>query len=299
MTFEQLRIFLVVAEQQHMTRAAEHLHLTQSSVSAAIAALEERHAVKLFNRVGRGIELTEAGRLFLPEARAVLERAADATRLLKDLSGAPAGHLLLHASQTVASYWLPSRLMRYRERYPQVALSMSVGNTRAATDAVLAGQADLAVVEGRVDQPALSVTRVGEDRLVLVVGRRHRWTKGQGLSPADLLQTAWIHREQGSGTRAALEEELRRLGIAPAALDVALELPSNEAVIAAVEAGTSAAVLSFRAVEAHLAQGRLRMPDFPMPTRPFFLLLHRERHVTRAMRAMIEILGEAAEPEQR
>lgn len=292
MTLEQLRIFLAVAEQQHMTRAAERLHLTQSSVSAAIAALEERHGVKLFNRVGRGIELTDAGRLFLPEARSVLERAGDAARLLKDLSGAPAGQLSVHASQTVASYWLPSRLIRYHERHHQVELSMHVGNTRQASQAVLDGHAHLAVVEGRVDEPALSARKVGEDRLVLVVGRRHRWRHMQGLAPADLLETGWIHREEGSGTRAALEEELRRLGISPADLQVGLELPSNEAVIAAVEAGTSAAVLSLRAVEAHLAQGRLAMPDFPMPTRPFFLLLHRERHVTRAMKAMVDILAE-------
>lgn len=293
MTLEQLRIFLAVAAQSHVTRAAEELHLTQSSVSAAIAALEERHGVKLFNRVGRGIELTEAGRLFAPHAEAVLEKAAAATRLLKDLSGAPAGHLAIHASQTVASYWLPQRLIAYRERHPQVDLTMHVGNTRAAAEAVLGGQADLAVVEGRVDDPALSVARVGEDRLVLVVGRRHPWRQGQGISPSDLVQTSWIHREEGSGTRAALEQELLRLGIAPQALTVALELPSNEAVIAAVEASSSAAVLSFRAVEAHLAQGRLAMPDFPMPTRPFFLLMHRERHVTRAMKAMVEVLGEA------
>lgn len=292
MTLEQLRIFLAVAEQSHVTRAAEQLHLTQSSVSAAVAALEERYGVKLFNRVGRGIELTEAGRLFVPQARMVLEKAADAARLLKDLSGAPSGHLAIHASQTVASYWLPSRLMGYHERHAQVDVAMSVGNTRSVAEAVLAGRADLGVVEGRVNEPALAVTKVGEDRLVLVVGQRHRWGKGQGLTPADLLETGWIMREAGSGTRAALEEELNRLGIPPSELQVVLELPSNEAVIAAVEAGTSAAVLSLRAVEAHLAQGRLVMPDFPMPTRPFFLLTHRERHVTRAMKAMMDVLGE-------
>ncbi len=292
MTLEQLRIFLAVAEHSHVTRAAEQLHLTQSSVSAAIASLEGRYGIKLFNRVGRGIELTESGRLFLPRARAVMDMAADGARLLRDLSGAPAGHLAVHASQTVASYWLPSRLMRYREKHRQVTLEMSVGNTRQAADAVVSGRADLAVVEGRVDDPALSVEKVGEDRLVLVAGPRHRWAKGVGLLPSDLLDVEWIHREKGSGTRAALEEELQRLGIAPSQLQVMLELPSNEAVIAAVEASTGAAVLSWRAVEMHVAQRRLVMPDFPMPTRPFFLLRHRERHVTRAMQAMIEVLRE-------
>ena len=81
MTLEQLRIFVGVAEREHMTRAAEALGVTQSAASAAIATLEARHDVPLFNRVGRGIELTEAGRMFLDEARAVLGRAATAEPL--------------------------------------------------------------------------------------------------------------------------------------------------------------------------------------------------------------------------
>ncbi|MGF9691981.1 LysR substrate-binding domain-containing protein [Rhizobium sp. 0TCS1.26] len=292
MTLEQLRIFLEVAERQHVTRAAEVLNLTQSSVSAAIAAFEARHAVRLFNRVGRGIELTEAGRLFLPEARKLLDQAAVAARLLADLSGTASGSLRIHASQTVASYWLPQRLMRYHAEYAQVDLGLTVGNTHSAAEAVLAGRAELAVVEGDVDLDALTVTRVGEDQLVLVVGGRHAWADGRSLSAADCLETSWIQREPGSGTRAAFETEIRRLGLQPDELQVVLELPSNEAVIAAVEAGESAAVLSSRAVEAHVAQGRLRAAALPMPNRPFFLLRHSERHVTRAMRAMIDVLGE-------
>src|SRR3546814_5240325 len=84
MTLEQLRIFVAVAERQHVTRAAAALNVTQSAASAAIAALEARHDIRLFNRVGRGIELTEAGRRFLDEARAVLARAADAEQILAD-----------------------------------------------------------------------------------------------------------------------------------------------------------------------------------------------------------------------
>ena len=87
MTLEQLRIFVAVAERQHMTRAAQALNITQSAASAAIAALEARHDARLFDRVGRGLTLSEAGRAFLPEARAVLARAADAERLLDDLAG--------------------------------------------------------------------------------------------------------------------------------------------------------------------------------------------------------------------
>ena len=111
MTLEQLRVFVAVAQRQHVTRAAEALHLAQSAVSAAIAALEARHDVKLFHRVGRGIALTEAGELFLVEARAVLARAESAELALAELAGLKRGVLAIQASQTIASYWLPRYLV--------------------------------------------------------------------------------------------------------------------------------------------------------------------------------------------
>lgn len=104
MTLEQLRIFVGVAEREHVTRAAEALNITQSAASGAIAALEARHGVPLFHRVGRGIELTEAGAMFLVEARAVLGRAAHAELALAEYGGLQRGTLKLVASQTIASY---------------------------------------------------------------------------------------------------------------------------------------------------------------------------------------------------
>ena len=99
MTLEQLRIFVGVAEREHMTAAARALNVTQSAASAAIAALEERHAIKLFHRVGRGITLTEAGRLFLAEARGVLARVNAAETVLDELGGLKRGTLRVVASQ--------------------------------------------------------------------------------------------------------------------------------------------------------------------------------------------------------
>ncbi|RYD25157.1 MAG: LysR family transcriptional regulator, partial [Lysobacteraceae bacterium] len=110
MTLEQLRIFVGVAEREHMTRAAEALNVTQSAASAAIAALEARYGVPLFHRVGRSIELSEAGRMFLAEARAVLGRASGAELALAEYAGLERGTLRLVASQTIAGYWLPRQL---------------------------------------------------------------------------------------------------------------------------------------------------------------------------------------------
>src|SRR5579863_6888081 len=153
MTLEQLRVFVAVAERQHVTRAAEALNIAQSAVSAAVAALEGRHGAKLFHRVGRGIELTEAGALFLVEARAVLARADSAELVLSELSGLKRGALSVYASQTIASYWLPRYLVAFRRAYPGVAIRLSVGNTSQVAAAVRAGAADLGFVEGAVEEP--------------------------------------------------------------------------------------------------------------------------------------------------
>src|SRR6202048_3368033 len=108
MTLEQLRIFIAVAEKQHVTQAATQLNLTQSATSAAIAALETRYAIKLFDRVGRGLVLTQTGRDFLYEARAVVARAKAAAQVLDDLAGLKRGSLNSAASQTAAHSWLPT-----------------------------------------------------------------------------------------------------------------------------------------------------------------------------------------------
>ena len=138
MTLDQLRIFVAVAERQHFTRAAEALNLVKSEVSAAVNALETRHAVKLVHRVGRGIELTEAGRIFLGEARAVLARAQAAELVLADLSGLRRGTLAVRASQTIASHGLPRHLAAVVAGAGASVLSESVVGPSVRTGALVA-----------------------------------------------------------------------------------------------------------------------------------------------------------------
>ncbi len=146
MTLEQLRVFVAVAERQHVTRAAAALNLAQSGASAAIAALEARHGAKLFHRVGRGIELTEAGALFLVEARAVLARAEAAELVLS--GGLKRGTLAVQASQTIASYWLPRHLVAFRRAHPGIDIRLAIGNTAQVATAVREGTADIGFHRG-------------------------------------------------------------------------------------------------------------------------------------------------------
>lgn len=282
MTLEQLRIFLAVAEREHVTRAAEALNLTQSTVSGAINALESRHDVKLFHRVGRRIELTEAGRTLAEEAKAIVARVRAAEAAMADLSGIRRGTLTVFASQTIASYWLPQRLVRFYEQFPQIDLRLEVGNTAQCTQAVLAGTADLGFIEGTIDEPAVSVERIADDRLVVVVGAGHPWSSEPPILPRDLDKTEWVLREPGSGTRSSFEEAIVGLGIRLDSLHVAIELPSNEAICAAVEAGQLATAVSATVAQAGIGAGRLSVVPLELPSRAFCLIRHRERHRTRA-----------------
>ena len=281
MTLDQLRIFVAVAERQHVTRAAEALNLTQSAVSSAVTTLEGRHGVALFDRVGRNIVLNEAGATFLIEAKAILARVEAAQDALDDLGGLKRGRLSIHASQTIAGWWLPARLTRFHQAHPGIRIEVSIGNTREVADAVLEGRAELGLVEGELDEPALSRSVLDHDELVLVVAADHPAAQ-DGAGPPDLKQMTWVLREPGSGTRSAFEAALNQRGLAIDALDVDMTLPGNEAVAAAVEAGAGATVVSRTVVAARLRAGILAALPLTLPDRPFWLLRHKQRYRSKA-----------------
>ncbi|WP_295553511.1 LysR family transcriptional regulator [uncultured Stenotrophomonas sp.] len=290
MTLEQLRVFVEVAQRQHLTQAAAALHLTPSAVSASIKALEDRYGTALFHRIGRRIETSEAGRIFLDEARRTLASARMAEATLAELGELRRGSLSIHASQTIASYWLPALLVRFRQAYPAIDLRLEVDNTESVARAVLQGVADLGFVEGAIDEPALTKEVVGDDRMVVVVAPAHPWARGQRLEAADLLGAQWILREAGSGTRSAFEAALDALGIPAGSLQVAIGLPSNEAVRSAVMAGPYATAVSELVVASHLQAGLLAQASFDLPARSFSMLRHAERHRSRAAAAFEELV---------
>jgi DNA-binding transcriptional LysR family regulator len=291
MTLDQLRVFVAVAERQHVTQAAEALHIAQSAASASIAALEGRHGAKLFHRVGRGIELTEAGTLFLQEARAVLARTAAAELVLSELGGLKRGTLLVQASQTIASYWLPRHLVRFRRAHPGIAIQLSVGNTAQVARAVQEGTAELGFVEGAVDDPELEGQPVAKDQLVVVVGDGHPWAGYGAVPPERLVESEWVLREAGSGTRSVFEAALEGFGIAPSSLNVVLELPSNESVRAAVEAGMGATAVSASVAAPSIEAGLLHQVPFSLPERTFSVLRSRRRHRSRAADTLLAIIA--------
>jgi len=291
MTLDQLRIFIAVAEREHLTRAAEALRLTPSAVSSAIQALEARYQTRLFNRVGRRIELSEAGRIFLGEAKATLARAQAAELTLAELGGLMRGTLEIQASQTIASYWLPSALVRFRAAYPSVGIHLQTGNTETVRHAVHAGLAEIGFIEGEIDDPALATQAIGEDRLIVVATPDHPLAVARNVGPDEIVATRWVMRERGSGTRSVFEAALSSRGILPDALQIDLELPSNEALRTAIELGGHATVVSELVASPHIEAGKLARVAFEMTPRAFSMVWHKERYRSKAALALTALLS--------
>ncbi|HEY9644022.1 MAG TPA: LysR substrate-binding domain-containing protein [Coleofasciculaceae cyanobacterium] len=301
MTFEQLRIFLAVAQHLHFTRAAEALYLTQPSVSAAIQSLEEEIGMLLFHRIGRRIEITQAGELLKGEAQKILDQVALTKRGLQELSELQRGELRLGASQTIGNYWLPGLISQFKTQYPGIQVHCILGNTQEISTGTVSGNFDFGLVEGIVSPAALACLDqqvIGGDRLQVVVGQAHPWFERQTVPLSELSTTDWVMREAGSGTREIFEQALRDWGMEPTTLNVILEMSSGEMIKAVVENGIGATVISEWMVNKEVRFGILRtvaiadssqLPPVAM-VRSFKLLKHRERFQTRIAQRFEQLL---------
>ena len=289
-TFEQMRIFLAVAEREHLTEAAKALLLTPSAVSSAIHMIEEHYQVRLFNRIGRRIQLSDAGSVFVEDCRHTLAQVKVAETTLREFSGLKRGALGLFASQTIANYFLPPVIAKFRNLYPAITVKMSIGNTEQVENAVLSGVTDIGFAEGTIKNESLHRQKVADDELFIIAAKNHPLTNKPSVKYKDISAFPWILREKGSGTRAIFEQALSNHGYDLADLEVMQTFPSNEAVLSAVAASNALTAISKRAVSASLAAGLVERLNFLSVKRDFLLLLNPQRFKTKAVGAFIDLL---------
>lgn len=303
MTLDQLRIFLAVVEHLHFTRAAEALYISQPAVSAAIQNLEEQYGVKLFHRVGRRIQITEAGELLQAEAQKILDQVALTERGLQELNNLQRGELRLGSSLTIGNYWLPEKISQFRRQYPSIFVDCTLANTEEICEGTATGLFDLGLIEGEVKSSVKSRIKeeiIGGDRLLIVVGQSHPWFESPEIPLTELSATAWVMREAGSGTQQRFEEALRNWEIEPTDLNAILILNTGEMVKAVVENGVGAAAISELMVKKELQLGTLRAiriidersgsPRTVEIVRPFLKLKHQQRFQTRISKAFEKVL---------
>ncbi|MFD1659085.1 LysR substrate-binding domain-containing protein [Streptomyces caeni] len=254
-------LLLSIATLGSIGRAASAHGISQPAASERIHRLESSIGIPLVTRSPRGSQLTESGLLIADWARKTIESARDLEAGIAALRGQKDARLRVAASLTVAEYFVPRWLVRLRARDPHIAVALVSGNSADVADAMLSGKADLGFVEGPDLPPGLEAQIIAHDHLVLVVARRHPWARRkQPIQPSELARTPLISREQGSGTRRALERALSQTSTVTLPPPL-LELSSTTAIKSAVIEGMGPAVLSSNAVAGELAAGTLvRLP---------------------------------------
>ncbi len=291
MNLQNLRVFLKVAELEHITRASEELHLTQPAVTKIIQSLENEVHLELVERQGRRIVLTYAGRVLQRHARQLfaLERQMEEElAALRDLEG---GEVVMAANTTAGVYLLPPIIARFHSQYPRVTLNMTILNSSEIIDGTLNWELDFGLIEGEVSTlPAeLSARVFARDTLILVVAPDHRWSQASSLRPEDLGTDALLLREEGSAMREMLEQELQKYDVH---LHPLLTLTDNEAIKQMVINGVAAAVVSSLTVSRELASGTLvHVPVEGLELHPELSLIHRvDKQLSRAAQAFCSFL---------
>jgi len=257
MTLDQLRTFRAAAQLKSFTRAAERLHLTQPAVSAQIVALEKEFRVKLFDRIGKTVVLTEAGQIMLTSAEGILGHIQTMQQAFEDLAGLGRGQIRIGASNVVGIYLLPEILGRFKKKYPPIDLMLEINYARHIIDQVLANRVDLGIVgEGApLTDERLSVKRFAQDEFVVIAPKQHAWAKRQTIAPAELAKQPFVITERGSATQ---ESGFRLLEAQGVKLNVMMELGNIEGVKKAVEAGLGISIVSRCAILKEVEANRLK-----------------------------------------
>ena len=287
LSIRQLEVFVALAEHKSFTRAAHHLGLSQSTVSGHIADLERRLGVLLVERDRGGVRTTAAGEALLRPAREVLRAEQTARKAVQQLSGLVEGSLVVGGSTIPSSYLLPEMFARFHAEHAGISLRLVAGDSGDILERIGAADLEVGVIGLAPHGKEFESFPVGADRLLLAVAQSHPLAKSKSVTLEQLRKHPMVRREEGSGTRAAVE---RALGD-PHGLPVALEMGSTESLRAAVRAGIGPGFLSDLAVADDLAAGHLvelGLSGFEV-RREFFLVARKTSLLSPAARAFVEL----------
>ena len=213
-TMRQLEVFLAVAKAGSFRRAADRLHLSQPALSQHVGELERGLGARLFDRRGRTVTLTEAGRILEDHALRLFATLAGAREAIAELDGVGRGTLVIGASTTPGIYLMPALMGEFERAYPGISVDLRIANSRVIEEQIRANDLDLGVVGAhgpRAGEKCLAAKLL--DELVLIVPPTHPWAGRRQLDPSRLAQERLLMREEGSATRHVTERALQRASL--------------------------------------------------------------------------------------
>jgi DNA-binding transcriptional LysR family regulator len=275
----QLKIFCKVVELQSFSKAGESVHLSQPTVSSHIKDLEEHFDTRLVDRLSRKVTPTKAGELLFGYARQLIALRDRTEAAMAEFRGKIRGRLVIGGSTIPGGYVLPRIIGLFSKRYPEVQISLKVGDTSEILINVLDGHIEAGVVGARSRDKLLQQIPVLADDMCLVVPCDHPWARLRQIRIKELIGAPFIVREAGSGTLRSIEQQLQKKGFAVADLNIVAEMGSTEAVRQGIKNGVGLSILSAVAVADDIQSGFLKaiqVEDLDLK-RSFYLTTHRQR----------------------
>jgi len=294
LNLHQLATFQVVAKHCSFVRAAEELHFSQPAVSAQIRHLEKSLGVKLFDQIGRKTHLTQAGEELYLYSQKIFSVIDETLEVMEALRSPHYGRLSVGADTTVGSYVIPGLLGKFRQIYPQVEISLQVLNRASLVEAILNNRVDMAIMGSVPDDTPVEIEPFAYNPLVLIAAPKHRLAGLKNMPIEELGREHFLLREQGSGTRAALEAVLEEAGIP---LQVSMQVGNNSAIKQGVAAGLGIALISRVAIDMELETNRLVILDvegFPI-VRQWRLVHIKDKYLSATAKAFKSFLLQHAD----
>jgi len=288
----QLRVFCKVIEHKSFSKAGEAVHLSQPTVSSHIKDLETYFGTRLVDRLPRQVVPTKAGELLYGYANQLNSLREQTEAAMAEFLGQIKGNLIIGGSTIPGGYLLPRWIGGFSRTYPDVRITMVVGDSAQIIDSVIGGRIEIGVVGARSEERHLSQVPLMTDDLCLVVPSGHRWAEQKQISLKELIKEPFIVRENGSGTLSSLQLLLNRKGYELNDFTIVAELGSTEAVRQGIKNGLGISVLSAVAVADDVQSGQLktlRVEELDFK-RHFYLTTSNQRSLSPLSRAFIDYL---------
>ncbi|WP_371371673.1 LysR family transcriptional regulator [Sporomusa aerivorans] len=289
MTLRHLTVFLCVCDAGNMTVAAEKLHVAQPSVSQTIAELENHYSIKLFERLGKKLFITAAGRKLITYARHIVNLSKEAEDAMRDIGSNAV--IRLGASVTVGTCILNDIISEFSGYNPHVRIIATVNNTKVIEEMILLDQLDIGLVEGKIHSQAIMCKPFMDDELVLVCSYSNQLAKSGKIKPAAIHAASFIIREEGSGTRELFEEVMAKHGVPWKIYGV---YNNAEAIKNAVAAGHALSVMSRLTVDQEVNRHELAVVDIAGLDfkRQFTIIHHKNKFISSALDNFIKLCME-------
>jgi DNA-binding transcriptional LysR family regulator len=299
MDMKHLETFCKVAELESFSRAGEAVYLTQPTVSGHIASLEQSVGLKLFDRLGRRVALTNGGRIFYRYAKEILKLRDEARNAIYEFSHLIRGRIAIGGSTIPGEYFLPRVMGAFHQEAPGITISLVIADSQEIVDLLLAGEIEVGVVGMRFDEKRVDVYPLFHDRVIIIAHPEHPLASQREASWEELRGAPLLIRERGSGTLKAFEGYVHGAGYRLGDFQIIGEVGSSTAVKEGVKGGIGLGIISDLAVQEELGAGRvkeIKIQGRDALEREFFAVIPQGRGLSPPARRFLDFLTQGRTP---